>query len=122
MSNKLKNETSSNSCHDAKKVCQRKKKTRKQPKGWQFPENFPDEEDDDEEMDTPTNEEAQNTQENIEKGRINHEVSGTPTNTSRKEMVPVAMETRDSKSHHVSQSLDSDKENPRMNEGTHLLL
>ena len=37
-------------------------------------------------------------------------------------MVHVAMETRDSKSHHVSQSLDSDKENPRMNEGTHLAL
>jgi len=37
-------------------------------------------------------------------------------------MIPVAMQTRDSKCHHVFESSDSDKENPRMNEGTHLVL
>ncbi len=42
--------------------------------------------------------------------------------TSRQEMIPIEMETRDSKCHHVSESLDSDKENPGMNEGTHLAL
>jgi len=83
---------------------------------------LPHKEEDDEEIDPPTNEEAQNTQENVEKGSINHEVLGTPTETSRHKMIPVEMETRDSKCHHLSKCLDSDKENPRMNEGTDLAL
>jgi len=37
-------------------------------------------------------------------------------------MIFVAIETGDSKCHHVSESLDSDKENLRMNEGTQLEL
>ena len=102
MSNNPTNGTSTNSYHDAKKVPERKKKTRNQPKGWQFPLKFPDEEEDDEEMDPPTNEEAQNTQENVENMSVNNEFSGTLANTSTQEMVPVTMETRDSKSHHVS--------------------
>ena len=60
-----------------------KKKTRKKPEGWKFPEKLPDKEENDEEMHPPTNEEAQNTQENIEEGSINHEFLGTPTHTSR---------------------------------------
>lgn len=111
-----------NSCPNAKKVPQRKNKTRSKPKGWKFPQNFLDEEEDDEEMDPPTNEEAQNTQGDVENGSINHEFSGTPKNTTRQEMIPVAMETKDSKFHHVSESLDLDKENQRLNEGTHLVL
>jgi len=88
----------------------------------EIPTNFPDEEEDDEGMDPPTNEEAQNMQGNVEKGSVNHEVSGTPGSTSGQEMVIVAMETRDSNFHHVSESLDLDKENQRLNEGTHLVL
>jgi len=107
------------SCPDAMKVPQRRKKTIKQPKGWNFPCQ-PDEEEDDEEIDPPTNEEAQNTGEKVEKGSVNHEVSGTPAHTLRQEMIPVAMETGDSKCHHVSESSHSDKENPRVNEGTQL--
>ena len=57
-------------------------------------------------MDPPTNEEAQNTQENIEKGSANHEVSQTLTHTLRKEMILVAMEKGDSKWCHVSERLD----------------
>jgi len=111
-----------NSCPVAKKIPQRKKKTTKKPKRWKFPKKFPTEEENDEEMDRPTNEEAQNTQENIEKGRINYEVLGTPAHTLRQDMIPVEIEIRDSKCHHVSKSLDSDKENERMNEGTQLEL
>jgi len=47
-----------NSCPDAKKVPQRKNKTRKKPKGGKLPKNFPDKEEDDEEMNPPTDEEA----------------------------------------------------------------
>ena len=72
-----------NSCPHAKKVPQRKKKTRKQLKGWKLPLNFLDEEEDYEEVDPPTNEEDQNTQENVEKGSPNHQVSRTPPNTMR---------------------------------------
>jgi len=54
---------------------------------------------------------------NVQKGSISHEVSRTPENTSRQEMILVAMETRDSKFHHVSKSLDSYKKNQRLNEG-----
>ena len=75
-----------------------------------MPHNFPDEEEDYEEVDPPTNEEDQNTQENVEKGSPNHQVLGTPPNTSRQEMgFTVEMKTRDSKFHHVSESFDSDK-------------
>ena len=99
-----------NSCPDAKKVPQRKKKTRKQLKGWKMSEIFLDEEEDYEEVDPPSNEEDQSTQENVEKGSPNHQVLGTPPNTSRQEMgFTVEMKTRDSKFHHVSESLDSYK-------------
>jgi len=37
-------------------------------------------------------------------------------------MIPVAMRTGDSKRHHVYGSVDPDKENPRINEGTQLAL
>lgn len=109
-------------CHDSKKVPQGKKKTRNKPKGWKFPQQFPEKEEDNEEIDSTTNEEAQNTQENVENGSINHEVLGTPTDTSRHKMIPIEMEKRDSKCHHVSEILDSDKEIPGMNEVTHLAL
>ncbi len=73
-------------------------------------------------MDPPANEEAQNTQENIEKGSVNHGVSRTPTHTSRHEMITVVIETGDSKYHRVSESSDSDMQNPTTNEGTQLEL
>ena len=111
-----------NSCPNAKKVPQRNNRTRKKRKGWKFPHNFPNEEEDDKEMDPPTNEEAQNTQGNVEKVSINHEVLGTLANTSRQEIIPIAMDTRDLKFHHVLESSDSDKGNPKLNEGTHLAL
>lgn len=47
-----------NTCHDAKKDSRRKKKSRKEPKGWQFPPNESDEEEDYEKAPIPT----QNTQ------------------------------------------------------------
>ena len=73
-------------------------------------------------MNPPTVEEAQNPQENIENGSVNHEVSGTSTHTSRQEIIPIEMETGGSKCHRISEISDSEKENPRMNEGTQLVL
>jgi len=83
---------------------------------------LPHKEENDEEMDPPTNEEAQNTQENIEKGSVNHEVLGTTSHTSRNEMIIVAIEVGDSKYHCVSESSVLDKQNLRTNEGTELEL
>ena len=66
-----------NSCPHAKKVPQRKKKTRKKLKGWKLSQIFLDEEEDYEEADPPSNEEDQSTQESVEKGSPNHQVLGT---------------------------------------------
>lgn len=59
-------------------------------------------------MDPPTNEKAQNPEENVEKGIVNHEVLGTQEHISRWEVIPVVMEAGGSKHHHVYQILDSD--------------
>ena len=83
---------------------------------------MPHKEENDEGMDPPTIEEAQNTQENIEKGSVNHEVLGTTTHTSRNEMIIVSIEVGNSKYHCVSESSVLDKQNLRMNEGTELEL
>ena len=69
-------------------------------------------------MDPPPNEEAHNTQENVEMGSVNQQILGNLAYTWRQEIINVSMDTRDSKCHHVSEISDSDKENTRMNEGT----
>lgn len=45
-----------------------------------------------------------------------------PQHTSRQETITKAKETRGSKHHHVTNSSNSDKENPRKNEGSQLAL
>lgn len=73
-------------------------------------------------MEPATTKETNNPEENVEMEGVNHEVSGILVHTLQQETILEEKETKGSKRNHVSKCFNSDKENPRMKEGSQLAL